>query len=1719
VIGEIPGFDVPGNVGLSWNAPETMMGLTEKDQDGENNDRLRIWKRLVDMNGDGRPDLVVAASGWPSWKVYLNNGAHFADHDIDGAPELLFGNAATAGPLSEEVQSGGVRRTSRDVFDFNGDGLPDLVTGTTGGFTIYLNDGRLFNATAPITISIPGSEEGAVRAVKNNGETIADFVDLNGDGLPDRVLADNSGNWTVRINLGTTLSGAASWGSVGPIRKNSSKGNTVIDVLDWNNDGLVDWVNAQTGVLRLGKPTSGPGIRPYLMMAARNAIGGATYATYAPSSSFDNTLLPFVSWLVTETRRTDGLCAGAPSACLDSGNEIQRTYRYEEGYFDGPSREFRGFGKVTERYVWSSAANINSTPMRVLHFNQDDHTRGQIDMEETIATVFSLPSGSMTPVSRMTYTWDQQLDGSRTQIFLREKKTELFDVDAVGNEAPQCRLDRNEAPDEYGRVSTRCTLPCGGAPPEGCAGSTEGKVTTESDWADPPSLTSTDPAVRERPASVTVSWVKPGGGSETLSQQTFTYDWPMGNVLTATTTGDATTNGSALVQSGYDGTFGNMTSVEDARGGTATTSYAGTPFELFPSAETNAVGHTVETLWDLRHGKEIQVTGPNDEVTSATYDAAGRVTCEAKPGQTCGGTPAAQYAYVLGNPSSSTWEGKLSYVEIKTREPNNASGTLPGYLLSRTYVDALGRTRATASWRVVGAGNSLVWVVNQQVDYDGMGGQRKVYAPYQTGAAGTGLVGLAQAPAVPFTEYSYFHPGVIDPTWRVRSVTSPDWSVVTTTRHASWTHVFDQENNKTSTQTDFLGREKIRRLYEGTSTLKMEYGYTYDGLDRLLTTTVGGSTVTNTYDALGRKRQVADPDSGTWHTRFDLNGNAILQDDPKSGQRLEACHDAANRVVLQCSYPSDGTTAATYCPLEDTSLDAACGTGGAEIARLTYDEQPGDAECGGAGRIGQLTSVLDTSGGECWAYDERGRVTTQKKTILHNAVDTTARVQFDYDDADHLLWVRYPEQTTGHDDYTYQADGRPDTLEYFVAAADYDIFGRLIKLTSHRNTEDVWTYDTTGADNFRLQTIHTRQFSTNSVYLDLDYSYTLRGKVEGIADARDGGTALSNAVAYCYDGLGRLTRVDRDPTGGDPCASAADETFAHDSVGNLSAKNGASFGFAAGPHQPTSFGSVYASIGYDANGSRTLKDKGSGNKDELLYDARGNLVEVKRWTSGSVTSSQTNVYDHAGNRVVKAPSSGAGTTIRTYNRYAEVGGNNLSKHYYFGDRMIGTYIVAAPSHLQTGDEDPELIVPAPRIQIPPQVLLPLASGVLLLLVLPIGRRRFGVRISLARSASVSIIFLTATAPVVLVSGCGPSPTVRVYHTDHLGSTQVVTDWGGAIYRQMRYAAYGEIRGRFNAAGNPVGFAEDVRHEFTGYETDFAGLDYAGARFFDPELAQFASHDPAGQFASPYSYCGGDPTNVTDPTGAFVDIILFAIAAQVAASVDTYRATGDSTEAWQAGLNVALNQHTAGIYGAVKAQSNDDIGQYMASYALNLATGGVYGTARAFNEGQFASGLVGIASLAFATYKRTGAERASDTVSGTDVLRMKSANGDEEPSSPDVTDAGTVEVMIVRPKPNPGPLESIGFGRFGRIFDGLADVVAGSWLVVAGVIYGVTTGVFFPVTWALGRMAGQPDLGVRIWEQAPALIEFGARTWVAGWQRAAGGSPASPQYRDRRAGSG
>ena len=114
-----------------------------------------------------------------------------------------------------------------------------------------------------------------------------------------------------------------------------------------------------------------------------------------------------------------------------------------------------------------------------------------------------------------------------------------------------------------------------------------------------------------------------------------------------------------------------------------------------------------------------------------------------------------------------------------------------------------------------------------------------------------------------------------------------------------------------------------------------------------------------------------------------------------------------------------------------------------------------------------------------------------------------------------------------------------------------------------------------------------------------------------------------------------------------------------------------------------------------------------------------------------------------------------------------------------------------------------------------------------------------------------------------------SPTTNFLLTDTLGS--VVSSFNNlpsgaaVVLGDQVYGPYGNRRVQQGTISTSKGF--------TGQFTDFvAGLDYYGARYYDPVVGVFISADVVqgnGSGANPYGYVGGNPETLIDPTGHIV----------------------------------------------------------------------------------------------------------------------------------------------------------------------------------------------------------------------------------------------------------
>ena len=129
-----------------------------------------------------------------------------------------------------------------------------------------------------------------------------------------------------------------------------------------------------------------------------------------------------------------------------------------------------------------------------------------------------------------------------------------------------------------------------------------------------------------------------------------------------------------------------------------------------------------------------------------------------------------------------------------------------------------------------------------------------------------------------------------------------------------------------------------------------------------------------------------------------------------------------------------------------------------------------------------------------------------------------------------------------------------------------------------------------------------------------------------------------------------------------------------------------------------------------------------------------------------------------------------------------------------------------------------------------------------------------------------------------------------YHSDHLGSATMISDWEGKEYQRIEYTPYGETWvEKTNNSGS-----EFLPYRFTGKEVDQeTGLYYYGARYLDPKYSMWISTDPAlGEYipemgkgnakdsgslpgmggvynhinGNLYHYAGNNPVKFVDPDG-------------------------------------------------------------------------------------------------------------------------------------------------------------------------------------------------------------------------------------------------------------
>ena len=231
---------------------------------------------------------------------------------------------------------------------------------------------------------------------------------------------------------------------------------------------------------------------------------------------------------------------------------------------------------------------------------------------------------------------------------------------------------------------------------------------------------------------------------------------------------------------------------------------------------------------------------------------------------------------------------------------------------TNTFYDGIGRALQTQTETDGG-----ISVVNRAYDARGLLFRESV--PHLASSTGAFLGTDWSSNTGPFTKPTY------DELRRVRITNLPDGST-TEARYNGWdTDAWDQKRHRTGQSRDALGRLETVTEYVGTE-LGNQYAvtaYKYDAADHLRRVTDHAGNNTNvTYDQLGRKTQLQDPDAGTWNYEYNATGALTRQTDAL-GQRLDFFYDRLGRMTRKEGTPAGGSASV--------------------LARFYYDEASGGA--------------------------------------------------------------------------------------------------------------------------------------------------------------------------------------------------------------------------------------------------------------------------------------------------------------------------------------------------------------------------------------------------------------------------------------------------------------------------------------------------------------------------------------------------------------------------------------------------------------------------------------------------------------------------------------------------------------------------------------------------------------------------------------------------------
>jgi RHS repeat-associated protein len=1440
-------WDIRGSGGIGWHVQTSVAGTLS--------DRL-------DINGDGLPDVIIGrkVNGIEHLIVRLNLGYRLGEEEDWGA--FGFGSSGISGPI-ESVFAGD------DAFERSISRTQSLTTGDSVGGSVGLK------------IAVFGGSQSFERSDdKTNSVTVLTFSDINGDGLPDLVLKpQDQSKISVRFNKGGGLSqaisgftepqsfdlpawkpepsvpyvqsglfkGALSWmdetlkkppdglvvsgsdtetysgtaeGIIFFVKVSNSFYHTggysfvQMGLFDATGDGLPD------RVLRTGKePNASIQVQKNLLGGANllktihRPLGGKISLNYKRNVPTEDD--PNARWLIT------GFVLGHDETfpAEHQTKELAESFDYEGSFYDRLEREFYGFknvkisrgdGQVTNKTYANRDYRLRSVVLKTEILDQQGKT-------------FYVEENQFQPVRVHKEAVDSLrqacLDGLKlplkylanpTLVAKGETPCDTWFIKPTRTARSWCEggttckqtAQNFDAYDEFGNITQFRD-----EQDEGSEDDLFAIITYDLRDA------LRDKHVVNRIKSIDVRQAAVGGTRLRFRQGV--YD-DKGNLTRHEVFADSEGKKRAALDIKYDST-GFVTRAEDAAGYWVEYTPDGV-VNLFAKETKDVFGLESKSEHDFRFQHVKEQADVNDQKQVNAYDVYGRLTAVQGPYELAANQASLSIDYSMPGPMLPA-RALSTNIAVIPGETNESAK-----IRTARYIDAMARPIQSQTDAEING--QIGRVVSGKVIFDEVGRRTKEEQPVFRTGSNIQVEPVALDPSRT-TEWTY---DVLDRTTRIvepgNRVTGFEYLVSGHPRSPPiktlCTKVTDPENK--IHYEHHAAENRLVAVVQRLDGKDFITSYEYSPTNELLTIKDALGRISKLeYDLAGRRTSVTTPDTGRLELGYDNNGNLIEQTDQ-----------------LICPPPFNPTPA--YNP---SNLLASCGDNQKirfiheknrhietlypslpPVRYLFGDNAPSDKCTGLSNTKGRVCRVEDNAGVELRSYGALGEI-VQTVRVMPGApwepISRTFSTGFQYDSFGRLLKLIYPDGEKLS--YQYDAGGRVRYVTgtkngqatLYIKDIQYDEFGKRTRLEYGNGVVTTSTYEP-----------ETRRLDTESVglqsggpYRKVDYDYDKADNILHVTDVRAGGSPSSFLNAdrtYTYDDLHRVKSFllkTQPANAGNPIPLSVGSSLEYDNVGNI-VRQIVTFkeGETASPKYPArDWGYVYGNLKHP-----NLPD--SVGPYVMGYDLRGSVLSSKRPTGVDAPQGATYAWDDEGR-------------LRTSQREAS---SKITSYYYDAD---DTRLRKQTPAVLTNPNDPADATVYPNSHYTARFARfgsdcsaePCWEKLI--------SRSKHIHVDGQRLVTISTVVPDSQAPEEQLSGL---KTVRhFFNNDPVSSVSLVTDETGKLVQEIDYLPFGEVLFDHLAPTDP---GSPLAFRFDGKELDDeTGLQYFGARYYDPKFGRWISGDP------------------------------------------------------------------------------------------------------------------------------------------------------------------------------------------------------------------------------------------------------------------------------------